>query len=61
VDVVEPRGHDAIVHLTAQAGHETSLVAVVAGSGPERGTSVRLSVPAGRLHLFDGSGRRCDG
>jgi ABC-type sugar transport system ATPase subunit len=58
VELVEPRGHDAIVHLTARAGRQTRLVAVVGGSGPERGASVRLSVPAGRLLLFDGSGRR---
>jgi ABC-type sugar transport system ATPase subunit len=57
VDLVEPRGHDAIVHLTAR-GLEAPLVMVTGGSGPERGSLVRLSVPPGRLHLFDASGRR---
>jgi ABC-type sugar transport system ATPase subunit len=58
VDVVEPRGHDAIVHLRARIGGGVPIVAVVSGAAPPPGTDVRLALASDRLHLFDEAGRR---
>ena len=59
VDVVEPRGHDAVVHLRARIGDGAPLVAVVTGAWPQPGDEVRVALPADRLHAFDSTGRRC--
>jgi ABC-type sugar transport system ATPase subunit len=59
VELVEPRGHDAIVTLAADlAGRRETLTAVTAAP-PARGTRLAVTLPPDRLHLFDaGSGTR---
>ncbi len=57
VDVVEPRGYDTIVHLRARIANGRSIVAVTGGV-PRVGDAVRLLIPADRIHLFDGDGKR---
>ena len=58
VDVVEPRGHDAVVHLRVAADNGPLIVAVVHGAPPAVGTDVRVTLPADRLHFFDANGTR---
>jgi ABC-type sugar transport system ATPase subunit len=58
VDVVEPRGHDAVVHLRASGHGDPVVVAVVQGTPPPAGAEVGLSLPPHRLHLFDANGNR---
>jgi ABC-type sugar transport system ATPase subunit len=58
VDVVEPRGHDAIVHLHLHVPDAPILVAVVPGNGPQPGAEVHVTVPSERVHVFDTNGRR---
>jgi hypothetical protein len=54
--VVEPLGHASIVHVT---GDGVRLVAVTApAAAPRPGDVVHVSLPAGRLHLFDRHGQR---
>jgi ABC-type sugar transport system ATPase subunit len=55
VDLVEPRGHDFLLHLRLDAPDAPVLLAVVAGAAPpEAGDVVRITLPSERLHLFDG-------
>jgi ABC-type sugar transport system ATPase subunit len=63
VDLVEPRGHDAVVHLTLQGEARHELVAVVAASAaPSPGRDVRVSFRGHAVHLFDRQGGgRVDG
>jgi len=56
VEVVEPRGYDAVVHLRAPTG--APIVAVTSGQPPAPGAEVRLAIPADRLHVFDADGNR---
>jgi ABC-type sugar transport system ATPase subunit len=61
VDLVEPRGHDAVVHLTMD-GVPTStpprIVAVVpAGQIPSRQARVEVRFREGAVHVFDRQGR----
>jgi hypothetical protein len=57
--VVEPRGHDALVHLRMQVeGTEIPLLAVVTSPPPAAGSVVGVTLPEERLHFFDGEGRR---
>ena len=56
VDLVEPLGHAAIVHVATAEG--ARLVAVVSGAGVARGDSVSLDASVGCLHWFDGRGIR---
>jgi multiple sugar transport system ATP-binding protein len=58
VDVVESRGHDAVVHLRVAANDGPLIVAVVHGTPPAVGTDVRVTLPEDRLHLFDADGTR---
>jgi ABC-type sugar transport system ATPase subunit len=60
VDLVELRGHDAVVHLTLLASARPEIVAVTAvGNAPSAGTEVSLRFRDGALHRFDrGSGVR---
>jgi multiple sugar transport system ATP-binding protein len=62
VTLVEPRGADFVVHLQPQSGGVEPLIAVVARRPPPvGGEPVRVTLPAGRVHLFDGAtGRRLD-
>ena len=55
VDLIEPRGHDHLLHLRLDAPGVQSCVAIVAGTPPPPvGAEVCLTLPADRLHLFDG-------
>jgi ABC-type sugar transport system ATPase subunit len=55
VDLVEPRGHDHLLHLRLDSPTAGPFLAVVAESGPPAvGAHVFLELPRGRLHLFDG-------
>jgi ABC-type sugar transport system ATPase subunit len=62
VELVEPRGPDAIVHLRIRGREPQSVVAVSGGAQyPDVGSSVCLRLPPDRLHLFDGTaGTRLD-
>jgi ABC-type sugar transport system ATPase subunit len=62
VDLVEPRGHDAVLHLTLQGDPPRELVAVVgANQTPSSGEEVYVTLPTGALHFFDSaSGARID-
>jgi ABC-type sugar transport system ATPase subunit len=64
VDVVEPRGHDALVHLALDAAPESAapgpprVIAIVAAEQmPPRGADVRLDFRREALHFFDAGGR----
>ena len=62
VDVVEPRGHDSLVHLRLSAPGAPVLLALVPDRPPPVGADVAVALPRERLHLFDeGNGRRLDG
>ncbi len=57
VELVEPRGHDHLVHLRLDAPGSDPFLVVVAGSTPPPvGAGVFLSLPQERLHLFEGRG-----
>jgi ABC-type sugar transport system ATPase subunit len=58
VELVEPRGHDAVVHLRLEEPGGTSIVAVTNASVPAAGDRVHVALPRDRVHLFDGDGRR---
>jgi ABC-type sugar transport system ATPase subunit len=62
VDLVEPRGHDHLVHLRLDPPAVDPFLAVVAGAEPPAvGAQVWLAVTHDRLHLFDGhDGRRIE-
>jgi ABC-type sugar transport system ATPase subunit len=52
VEVVEPRGHDCVLHLRLDAGD--AFVAIAPGStAPHLGSSVRLSLTPDRIAWFD--------
>jgi ABC-type sugar transport system ATPase subunit len=59
VDLVEPRGHDAVVHLTLQGNtpqkdEPRELVAVVgANQAPSAGEEVTVSAREHAIHIFD--------
>jgi ABC-type sugar transport system ATPase subunit len=57
VDVVEPRGHDHVLHLRLDRPGAGSFLAIVTGAGgpPAVGTQVFVTIPPDRLHLFDGA------
>jgi len=55
VDVVEPRGHDYLLHLRLDSRDSSPFLAVVAGLAPPPvGAQVFLAFPPDRRHLFDG-------
>ncbi len=58
VDVVEPRGHDTVVHARSDVLRGATITAVVPTDPPSAGTHVRLRLPADRIHLFDEDGIR---
>lgn len=63
VDLVEPRGHDYLLHLRLDQSGLPPFLAVVAGADPPPvGGECFLTLPADRLHLFDGrDGTRISG
>jgi ABC-type sugar transport system ATPase subunit len=55
VELVEPRGHDCLVHVRLDAAGLPSLVALVSASAmPGAGDAVFVTIPDGKHHLFDG-------
>jgi ABC-type sugar transport system ATPase subunit len=54
VDLVEPRGHDAVIHLRLDGEAAPSLLAVTGPAPPATGSVVFVSFPSHRLHVFDG-------
>lgn len=58
VDVVEPRGHDTVVHLRLQDTTARDFIVVVHGRAPASGSIVTLSWRPDRIHVFDEAGRR---
>jgi ABC-type sugar transport system ATPase subunit len=59
VEVVELRGHDAVVHLRLTGSDSARIRAVVRGTPPVPGASVRLEWDADRLLTFAPDGERC--
>jgi multiple sugar transport system ATP-binding protein len=57
IDVVEPRGHDTVVHLRLERAPTSDFVAVVRGHPPQPGMTVAIGW-TDRLHVFDQDGRR---
>jgi ABC-type sugar transport system ATPase subunit len=59
VDLVEPRGHDFLVHVSLDVRGAAPVLAVVgAGNGlPEVGARMFMTLPPARLILFDAQGR----
>ena len=60
VDLVEPRGHDAVLHLRLADDTSAPIVALARGEAPEAGSEVAVSFPKERVHLFDTEGRRIE-
>ena len=58
VDVVEPRGHDAVVHLRLDTATASELVAVVRGQTPSVGQTVTVGWRPECVHVFDDKNRR---
>ena len=58
VDVVEPRGPDAIVHLELAGRERTPVLAIMGGAAPLPGASVKVHWRTDRLLAFDESGGR---
>jgi ABC-type sugar transport system ATPase subunit len=57
VELVEPRGHDFLIHLRLAPQAGNPLLVVHAGSDhPPIGATVGVSFSRERLHLFDGHG-----
>jgi multiple sugar transport system ATP-binding protein len=55
VDLVEPRGHDHVLHLRLDSPGAGPLLAVVASVAPPSvGAQVFVAASPGRVHLFDG-------
>jgi ABC-type sugar transport system ATPase subunit len=55
VELVAPRGPDAVVHLRLDVPGAPTVLALVEGEPPALDERVHLEVAAGRLHLFDAS------
>ena len=56
VELVEPRGHDAVVHLRVDAPGTPTMLVVVEHEPPVAGTRVQLALATDRIHLFNGTG-----
>jgi ABC-type sugar transport system ATPase subunit len=54
VELVEPRGHDVIVHLRLDAPGAPAVLAIV-NESPAVGSRWQISFAADRIHLFDGA------
>ena len=55
VELVEPRGHDAVVHLRLDAPGASPLLAIVEEEPPAMGSHVQIAVTPDRVYLFDES------
>jgi ABC-type sugar transport system ATPase subunit len=53
IDLVEPRGHDALLHLRLEGADATLLAVVEARMRPAAGARAFATVPPDRVHLFD--------
>jgi ABC-type sugar transport system ATPase subunit len=54
VDVVEPRGHDHLLHLRLDSSDASPFLALIAGTTPPAvGAQVSITVNRDRLHVFD--------
>jgi multiple sugar transport system ATP-binding protein len=53
VDLVEQRGHDAVVHVRLVDSALPPILVVTSGDVPPVGATVLLSLPADRVHLFE--------
>jgi ABC-type sugar transport system ATPase subunit len=58
VDVIEPRGYDAVLRLRLELGAVSEFVAVVQGQPPTVGSMVTIGWKPDRLHVFDQQGWR---
>jgi ABC-type sugar transport system ATPase subunit len=58
VDVVEPRGHDTVVHLRLDTATASELVAVVRGQTLSVGQTVTVGWRPECVHVFDHQGHR---
>jgi multiple sugar transport system ATP-binding protein len=58
VDIVEPRGHETVVHLRLDEAPGTPVIVVTRNIAPPAGSRVRLTVPPDRVHVFDANGTR---
>jgi ABC-type sugar transport system ATPase subunit len=54
VDLVEPRGHDSLVHLRLDASSIPLIAVAGATDVPPPGTRTFVTVSRDRVHLFDG-------
>jgi ABC-type sugar transport system ATPase subunit len=55
VELVEPRGHDCLLHLHLDSPGVEPVLAIIAGAAaPPVGANVCLTFPGDRRHLFDG-------
>jgi ABC-type sugar transport system ATPase subunit len=56
VELVEPRGHDHLVHLRLDAvGAPPVLATIAAAAVPLVGAGTFVTIPHARLHVFDGA------
>ena len=53
VELVEPRGHDTVVHLRLDAPGTPTVLAVVELDAPPPGSRVQVTLAADHIHLFD--------
>jgi ABC-type sugar transport system ATPase subunit len=58
VELVEPRGHDYVLHLRLAVPGSPTLVAIGTGVTPARGEVMYPQFRRERLHLFGSDGRR---
>ena len=54
VELVEPRGHDCVLHLRVDGVTQRIIAIAAAPAGVASGTVVSVAVPRDRIHLFDG-------
>jgi ABC-type sugar transport system ATPase subunit len=55
VELVEPRGHDAVVHLRLDAPDTPAVLAVVVNEPPAVNSRVSVAIADDRAHVFDGT------
>jgi ABC-type sugar transport system ATPase subunit len=61
VDVVERRGHDAVVHLRLRLPGDPVIAAITSSEPPAAGSEVGVRLVPERVHLFGADGRRQPG